>query len=536
MRKLLSIIVILALAATATAVPAYRGPIIRTMEDGSEQIVYLHGNESFHYMTDSAGQWLDEKRLTPMTDAQKKVRLEGLQAVQAHRAPQQQQATGDEPYFVPRVLVLLVNFSDTKFTTPRDTIDSLLNGTHFTRDYTVRTTSSSGWGIYMHITSSGSARQYFQDQSYGQYNPVFDVVGPVNLTRKAYYYGENDDQGKDSRPREMIRDACSKADATGLDFRQYDNNNDGYVDALYVIYAGYGEADGGSDSTIWPHQWDVSSRNYRYDNTYIGRYACSNELNFTSKKYTGIGTLCHEFGHVIGLPDLYENNTERTGLHTLCQWDIMDQGSYSNDGNTPPAYSAYERFYMGWLTPRVLTEPEYVTLRPINEGEGESLLISETNKHNLSGWDPNPTTFYLLEARKKEGWDKHLPGNGLLITQIRFNRSLWKNNKVNCDEETMGVNILEAKPNDSNNGEASDVFPAGDINHWTELEGHEITNISRSYSDGVIRFSYRGADIPESIEEVQRDEVQSTKVLRNGQIYLMYEGQMYDVLGRRIKE
>ena len=535
MRKLFSIIVFtLAIAATATAVPAYRGPIVRTMEDGSEKIVYLHGNEHFHYMTDSAGMWLDEKRLTPLTDAQKTARLEQMHHADARRAPQQQQSLGDEPYLVPRTLVLLVNFADTKFSTPKDTIDSLINGSHFTRDYTVKTIVDK-WTIYKHVTSSGSARQYFQDQSYGQYNPIFDVVGPVNLSKKASYYGQNDEKGKDTRAYEMIKDACAKADANGLDFRKYDSNNDGYVDVVYVIYAGFGEADGGPDSTIWPHQSDVSNYQYRHDGKYIGRYACGRELDFTSKLYAGIGTLCHEFSHVLGLPDMYENNKESLGLHTLCNWDIMDQGSYNNDGNTPPAYSAYERFYMGWLTPRVLTAPEYVTLQSINEGEGESLLVSETNAHNLIGWNPSPTTFYLLENRKKEGWDKQLPGDGMLITRITFNRSLWRSNKVNTSEQTMGIDILEARPNTTDSGMSSDAFPTSSVNQWTDIKGHEITDITWS-EDGLIRFSYRGAPMPEGVEDVRGDDVRCTKVLRNGQLYILYEGTMYDAQGRRVRE
>ena len=495
MRRLFFILFAVVIAATATAVPAYKGPILRTMEDGSEQVVYLHSKEHF----------------------------------------QHQQAIGDKPFLVPRVLVLLVNFADTKFTTPKDTIDSLLNGANFSRSYIQKAALPGGGTTYVHINSNGSARKYFQDQSYGQYAPVFDVFGPVELSKNASYYGQNDEDSKDTHAYEMIRDACDKADADGLDFRQYDSDNDGYVDAVYAIYAGYGEADGGPDSTIWPHQWNVSSYKYRHDGKYIGKYACSSELSYISKLYAGIGTLCHEFSHVLGLPDLYETNKERLGLHTLCEWDIMDQGSYNNGGNTPPAYSAYERFYMGWLTPRVLTEPEEVTLHPINEGQGESLLISETDNHNLVGWDPNPTTYYLLEDRKKEGWDQHLPGNGMLITRIRFNRSMWKSNKINCAEETMGVDILEAKTNATNSGKSSDAFPAGTVKQWTELAGHEITNITRSSSNGIIRFSYRG-EAPEGIEDVQRSDVRGTKVLRNGQLYILYEGQMYDVQGRRVKE
>ena len=169
MRKLFSIVSVIAIAVTVMAVPAYRGPIVRTMEDGSEKTVYLHGNEHFHYMTDAEGRWLDEKRLTPMTEEQKAERLESLQVSHARRAPMRQQNTGDAPYLVPRILLLLVNFADTKFTTPRDTIDSLLNAAHFTRSYSRQTTSTTGQSLSIRITASGSARQYFQDQSYGQY-------------------------------------------------------------------------------------------------------------------------------------------------------------------------------------------------------------------------------------------------------------------------------------------------------------------------------------------------------------------------------
>ena len=189
---------------------------------------------------------------------------------------------------------------------------------------------------------------------------------------------------------------------------------------------------------------------------------------------------------------------------------------------------------MGWLTPHVLTEPEYVTLHPLSEGE--ALLISTTDKHNLSGWNPSPTTFYLLENRKKEGWDQYVPGNGMLITKITYRASLWRTNRVNVSTRTMGVDILEAKENTSTSGKSSDAFPAGAVKQWTDVEDHEITSITRSATDGIIRFSYRGADLPEGVEEVQSDKVQSTKVLRNGQLYILYEGQMYDIQGRRVKE
>ena len=122
-------------------------------------------------------------------------------------------------------------------------------------------------------------------------------------------------------------------------------------------------------------------------------------MQYYGQVYNGIGTICHEFSHVMGLPDLYATNNATH--HTMADWDILDYGPYNNDGNTPPAYSAYERFFCGWITPRVLTDPENVTLNPLNDSK-EALLMCTGDQHNLVGYDPNPTTFYLIENRKKE--------------------------------------------------------------------------------------------------------------------------------------
>ena len=129
------------------------------------------------------------------------------------------------------------------------------------------------------VKSEGSVRKYFQDQSYGAYNPHFDVFGPVTLSQNAEYYGAPDGNAHDIRPREMIIEACEQAKAKGANFAQYDNDNDGLIDFVYVIYAGYGEADGGGENTIWPHQWDVSVKGKYIDGKKLGRYACGCELD-----------------------------------------------------------------------------------------------------------------------------------------------------------------------------------------------------------------------------------------------------------------
>ena len=535
MKKFISLMSCLVLAGMVMAKPAYRGPIVQIAEDGTEKTVYLHGDESFSYMTDEAGEWLDETTLQPMTSAQKQFRM--AEQVKARRAPKTTEATkaGGKPNLAPHGLVILVNFQDKAYKTPTDTIDSMLTGLHYTRSYSYKKKVGSETTT-INIKSNGSARQYFFDQSYGSYNPIFDVIGPLTISQDYAYYGEpvKDAQGNitahDKNPREMIKEACQLAHNEGVNFSQYDNDEDGYVDFVYVIYAGYGEADGGGVNTVWPHQWTMAPLAVKIDGKTLGRYACGCELNYVSKVYDGIGAFCHEFSHVLGLPDFYVTVDEDNPPHTLCDWDVMDYGPYNNDGNTPPAYSAYERFYMGWLTPRLLIDKEQVTLHNINNGTGESLLISESNKLPSVGWNPVPKVFYMLEARKKEGWDEFLPGAGMLITKIQYSQSKWQGNTVNNDPDNMGVDILEAKPNYSKKGAATDAFPEG-ATEWTALEDHEITTIKRNKLTGNVTFQYRGT--PQGIEDIE-DGKAAQKILRDGKVIIIRGGVEYDLNGQQL--
>lgn len=526
MKRVIYTLSLVCIVMACMAKPAYRGSIVRTLEDGTEKIVYLHGDEHFHYMTDIDGQWLDEKTLVPLTAAERTARLDRGIANQMKRKQQKTQ-TATPINIAPRGLLILVNFADVTFSTPKATIDSMLNGHNFTRNYQYLSQNS-----FHSISSSGSARQYFYDQSYGKYNPVFDVIGPVTLANNMSYYGENDRYGDEKNATKMIKDACELADVQfGIDYTQYDNDGDNYVDFVYVIYAGYGEADSGLENTVWPHQWNLKHANLTctIDGKKIDRYACGNEMNFNSKHHDGIGTFCHEFSHVLGIPDLYTTNSSTH--HTLCDWDIMDYGPYNNDGNTPPAYSGYERFFMGWLKPRVLTDPEYVWLNPINFKNGEVLLLCNGDAHNLIGNDPSPSTFYLLESRKKEGWDSHLPGEGLLITKISYNEHDWRYNTINNDPYDMGVDILEARQNTTSYGRMTDAYPAGS-RWWTGFTGHEVTNIALQ-PGGAITFSYRGADITGT--ENPTEEVHTIKLIQDGQVIIQRNGNIYNMQGTKIQ-
>lgn len=530
MKKVFSLLIVCAVAVSAMAIPARRGGMVRTAADGTEKTVYLHGNAFSHYMTDAEGNWLDEKTLEPLTPEQKAARVQKNEARSKMRRVQQEKMVGTTPNLAPRGLMIMVNFTDKKFQTPYDTIDNMLNGENFTRKYTVDYYYQ-GQRVRGTYTSSGSARKYFQDVSYGQYNPIFDVVGPYELKHDYAYYGSDDD----ANVGEMIKEACLLADSAGANFKLYDNDNDGKVDFVYVLYAWEGEADGGDENTVWPHNWDLSytGESCTVDGKKVRNYACSNEWQHYGQVYNGIGTFCHEFSHVMGLPDLYYTSNSGTSPHTLNDWDILDYGPYNNDGNTPPAYSAYERFYCGWLTPRVLKEPELVSLPDLNNNTGKAYLICEGDNHNLVGYNPNPTTFYLLENRQKVGWDKYLPGQGLLITKIQYSADRWASNTVNNSSRNMGVDIIEATPNTttgrSQTAKATDAYPAGGTS-WTDYTNHEVTDVTLSSRVITLRYRYGTQDV-ENVEDGKA----AHKILKDGKVVIIRNGRTYDITGKIIE-
>lgn len=503
MKKIGLIVAFCAIMGSVWAIPARRGAIVRTQPDGSEIVVYQHGDEFFHWETNEKGEWLtlDKDGFYQVTEALSKEAIAAKRAASPlHIAPKEEVATPLN--IAPRGLIILVNFADLAFTETIEEMDSMHNAKNYTRDYEYVYR-----GNTYQVSSEGSARQYFYDASFGQYNPQFDVIGPVTVSREYAYYGKNNVNTQfDQRPWEMVKEACVIADTLlDVDFTQYDNDNDDIVDFVYVIYAGYGEADGGGANTIWPHSYQLSAAGAycRLDGVRIDLYACGNEIDYYTKKHTGIGTFCHEFSHVLGLPDLY--TTEGQTHKTLGEWSILDYGPYNNDGNTPPAYSAYERFFMGWLTPEVIVDSANIRLEELNSSQ-RALLISTEDKHNLIGNDPKSTRFYLLENRQQQGWDTYLPGHGLMLTYVQYNATRWQENTVNNTSRSMGVDLIEADgktPNSSGTGylgKATDLFPAG-ATSYTQITDHAIEDIEEI--DGVIHFKYRGGAIETDVENIE---------------------------------
>ena len=305
------------------------------------------------------------------------------------------------------------------------------------------------------------------------------------------YYGGNDAvYDEDEHPEEMAIEACQQLDAT-VDFSQYDRDGDGYIDNVFIFYAGRGEADGGGDNTVWPHAWNVTSATntpYVFDGVRLDSYGCTNEWTRDNRP-DGVGTFIHEFSHVMGLPDLY--STDYSDAFTPGEWSALDYGPYNNDGCTPPLYGAFERYALGWMSPRVLDAATDVTLNPIGENEACMIPTSDSNE------------FFLLENRQQTGWDTYIPGHGMLVWHVLYDSGVWNKNEVNNDENKQYVDIEEADGKQTESTRAGDAFPGTSgktsftdttkpsMKTWKGKSlNMPLTEIAEN--DGVITFKVKG--------------------------------------------
>lgn len=520
MKRIVSLICLCVVALSMMATPARREGRIRVDANGVEKIVYPHGDEDFHYLTDEAGNWLDENTLLPLTEETKRAKLNTKTRRSVRRAMKE---TGLDRLLAPRGPVILVSFLDTIFTHTNEAVVDWAMGENYTYN-----------------GATGSINRYFKDVSLGQYDLHLDVFGPVQVSKTATYYGKNLSNGDDQHADELIVEACQLAAEQGADFSQYDSDNDGKVDFVVIIYAGYGEADNYPDmpNTIWPHQYDLSmtGKDFTLNGKTIDHYCCLNEIDGATHDLSGIGTFCHEFSHVMGLPDIYATIQ---GTHkTLGKWDIMDYGCYCNDGNTPPSYSAYEQWWMGWIEPTHLNQAASVTLNTLYP-DGTAAYITESGEPVTNILRPNPTVFYVLENRQQTGWDTYLPGHGMLITKINFHYNWWRNNTVNNSATTMGIDLMEADgltPSQGKTGylgKQGDAFPADSVTSFTAVSTYQITNIAEK--DGIISFDVNGGGDSTHLDMQESYPVEKAyKILRNGQVVIKRGGRLYDILGRQL--
>ena len=530
MKKLLLSTVFLAgMSLSLHAVPALNRTILKTLPNGNTLEIQLNGDENFHYTTLPDGTLITEAdngyfyyatintETNEITATPYRVDLPLPSKAKASNAStesvagqlEQMKQTNLKRRMVPHAsrptklnavnadhgVVILANFKDVKFKYTKEDYEKMLN--------------EEGYSDY---SSTGSARDYFIDSSYGKFSPTFEVYGPYDLSKNMSEYGGNDRSGSDRNPTGMVVEVCKLAEADGVDFSKYDTDNDGYVDNVYVFYAGEGEANGGSPSTIWPHRW-VIDPTYSFSGTkedtkvsgvYLYDYACSNEICEENQHYIGndlqgVGTFIHEYGHVLGLPDLYY--TGYGNARTLEIYDVMDYSNYLNYGRTPVSYSAYERMFCEWVTPeQIFPDGNSTQVELPLIAEGKVLLITANGKeHNMDGKNPDPNEFYLLENKPDTGWDYYANvtaspnyaqkgDKGMLITRVKYVSFLWDNNMVNNNSSNMGVSYV------TNSTQTYPyyypMFPGKRNATSITFGNYEITDIVRDDETGKNHFQY----------------------------------------------
>ena len=467
--------------------PAYRGTTRVLQPDGTSVSIRLVGDEYLHYNTTSDGYSLVRRddgayvyaRLSAVGELEPTTMLahdesartaeergylkrvgrlrpqlttEAEQMRRQNRAQRARQLSQNKAnlydYSKFRGLVLLVEYNDCSFRYDNYTelMEEMINADNYTGNSRTNITSAG-------IRCTGSIRDYYRDNSNGLFVPTFDVVGPVKVNRSQYYVNSS------RNATQLMIDACTAADSK-VNFKDYDVDGDGMVDMIYFIFAGLGSYIQGNDSRLlWPHQSDISWRGVRKDGVYLGRYACSNEL-FGSTDWSvleGIGTMCHEFSHVLGLPDFYDtgNLYKEDECVTPDSWSVMANGADYNYGRTPCCFSLFERYALGFAAPQVISEAGSYRIEALHASNAGYRLNTPVKKES-----------FYIENRQKGKWDSQLPGHGMLIFRVdSTNTDVWEyTNSVNDDPDHPYYELLRAGGVRSDGysvsiGSATDPFP-----------------------------------------------------------------------------
>ena len=443
MKKLyLMLSMLFAFGAAANAVPAKKLQKVITLTNGTQVSVELRGDEYLSWWEGTDG---TAYRATADENVFEAFDLEAQKPAAAARRARAEQGRvarlarvknslkgaddkmrglgGDHITYkgVKKGLVVLVDFKNKKFADGHDLeyYKNVINGKDFSDE-------EEGY--------VGSVRDYFLAQSNGQFELDFDVVGPVTMSKNYGYYGNDGAYQKDEKVYEMIKEA-SDAIQDKVNLKDYDWDGDGEADQVFFLYAGLGQASGGSAGTVWPHEselryWPCGVLSYSTGK--INTYACANELQPEtqgSSRYisAGIGTICHEFSHCLGFADMYD--TTGGGGYGMSVFDVMDQGSYNGNGFVPCNYTAFERIYAGWVEAIELIDPATVK---------DMKSVSDYGRPFIMYNYKNTNEYFLMENRQNTGWDKGLYGsNGLLIVHVNYVPSRWANNSVNSSAEKI---------------------------------------------------------------------------------------------------
>lgn len=531
------------------------------LADGTVACATLHGDETFHYYMLLDG--------TPLRETQdgkyEKITAEELDTRKtrafssANLTRASEIGTVRPSYFPhkgsPKALVLLVQFQDVKFKSkdPVATFNHYLNGKKGEAmpeaDKEVFITNEK------YCQNYGSVQQYFADMSDNQFIPQFDVVDPVTVSKNSAYYGNNEGSADgDTNFPQMIKEACQQVDGK-VNFADYDSDGDGYVDLVYVIYAGYSESIvGNSGDCLWPKSGTVGVGTY--DGKTVSRYGINNELNnkpadTQDGKYyiNGIGLFCHEFSHTLGLPDIYPTNEITEHNQSPEYWDVMDTGNYQADGYQPIPYSPWEKSIVGWKQPTLLsdTEAKQIKLEPYDKASDAYKIIANSQGEYL-----------LLQNIRNEGWYKKALGYGLLVWRIDYD-DLPSVNLGDNPNNTTGKPRVMIVPADGmvynsyNTGISSDdiitslqndPFPTYKASSATEYEvnsltsitlnnsvdtSHPLYNITKDEATGLVTFDYLKNFSPTGISSIIISKNRPTAYfdLEGRKIFVPQKGKIY---------
>ena len=509
---LLAILCIFSCIYAAYAVPALNRPITVTQPDGTVLTIRIHGDEFLHWTTcgnflvakASDGYWRyasfdsegvskalgervridlpgDGKGIRPPKSAidkarEKRERLTGLKKKASKRTAARMSPISEG---TKRFLILLIEFSDKNFTKQKSNFEDMLNSTS-----------------YSYNGATGSVNKYYQDVSFGKFNPVFDVFGPIRVSYTSAYCANN--------PLNAVIEACNYAhNKLGVNFANYCNLNSSDVDNVFFFFPGYNQAEGGGSDTIWPHAAEYYSPFLVLDGKNLYKYGCASEFKGNSGGImAGIGTFSHEFGHVIGLPDFYDTDYEENGygngLYTL---SLMDTGSYNNNGNTPPYFTYEEKHMLGWDN----------GLTPLKQGTN---TINKTS-NNVTFYNPTQTEgeYYLYESRPNTGWDKYTECSGLAIYHVDKSdfmmpngltaRELWEiNYYINDFAEHQCMDLVES------------VYPESALKYYSQLVFPGYNNVTKFTSETKPSSrSWAGADTGYNITNISFNNLMGTTTL-----------------------